>query len=141
MVPSDPHDAAVLVVDDDPIFAALAVTCLSRAGLRTASASDGVEALDILQVQRFDVLLVDLDMPKIDGFRLIALLRGMPKLDSLAIMVVSGTRDPAAYEEALGLGADTFLTKPVEWGLLPVRARFILKRREWTSHRSQSQVA
>ena len=121
--------ARVLVVDDDPIFAGLAAQCLVRAGFDVRTAGDGVDGLEWLDAERFDLAIVDLLMPRIDGLRLIALVRGSERLQSLAILVVSARNDAEAYREAMAIGADATQSKPVDWSLLPERARAVIADR------------
>ncbi len=116
----------VLVADDDPIFVSLASSTLRRAGCDVRIANDGVEALEALEREPFGLALVDLSMPRIDGFRLIALIRSTPRLASLPIVVLSSLTDAEAIEEAYALGANAFQSKPVNWALFPVHLRHIL---------------
>lgn len=109
----------VLVVDDDPIFTAMADASLRQHGFDVRTASDGVEGLELLDAKVFDLLIVDLQMPRIDGLRLIALVRGASRLRDLAIIVASGHEEAGAFREALSLGADAVLKKPVDWRDLP----------------------
>lgn len=118
---------SILVVDDDPIFTAAAASCLGRAGFDVVVARDGVEALDKLEHTRFALMLVDLAMPRIDGFRLIGLVRSLAEHRHLPIMVMTGRADIAAVEEAYALGADAFQMKPVAWSLLPAQIRYMLR--------------
>ncbi|MEQ1647417.1 MAG: response regulator [Hyphomicrobiaceae bacterium] len=113
MKPNDTYK--ILIVDDDPIFTATATTCLSGKGRTIVSADDGAEALMHLETAIFQLALVDLTMPRIDGFRLIAMLRATPRLRALKIIVVSSRDDSSAIEEATRLGIDGYLTKPVNW--------------------------
>ncbi len=117
----------VLVVDDDPVFTGLATSCLQAAGYETATACDGVEALELLQQRSFDLAMIDLAMPRVDGFRLIGMMRSWPSLSRLAIMVISSRSDVEAFEEAYALGANAFQTKPINWELLPLQVRFTLR--------------
>lgn len=117
----------ILMADDDPIFAALASTSLSRAGFAVHVARDGLEALELLERSGFDLALIDLSMPRVDGFRLIAMIRSTPRLRRLPIVVLSSRADAASVEEAYALGADAFQSKPVNWTLLPVHLRHIQK--------------
>lgn len=130
----------VLVVDDDPIFAAAATSSLGRAGIDVVIARDGVEALDKLEDGHFALMLVDLAMPRIDGFRLIGLVRSMPEHRHLPIMVVTGRADVGAVEEAYALGADAFQMKPIAWSLLPPQVRY-LQRAANTLSQLRSEVA
>lgn len=124
---------SILVVDDDPIFTAAAASCLGRAGFDVVVARDGVEALDKLEQARFALMLVDLAMPRIDGFRLIGLVRSLADHRKLPIMVVTGRADIAAVEEAYALGADAFQMKPVAWSLLPAQIRYMLRAAQTAS--------
>lgn len=116
----------VLVADDDPVFQALVQTNLVNAGHIVDAVSDGAAALDALR-QAYDVAIVDLIMPRIDGFRLIALIRSTPQLEDLPIIVLSSRSDVAAVEEAYRLGANAFETKPVNWSLFPVHLKHVVQ--------------
>lgn len=116
----------VLLVDDDPIFTAIAESWLASVGYETKVAADGVEALEALDAERFDVALVDLSMPRVDGFRLIGLIRGAPRHRRLVIVVVTSRNDPEAWNEARALGANAFEVKPVDWSAFPARLETML---------------
>lgn len=124
---------SILVVDDDPIFTAAAASSLRRAGFGVTIARDGVEALDKLEQGRFSLMLVDLVMPRIDGFRLIGLVRALAEHRHLPIMVMTGRADITAVEEAYALGADAFQMKPVAWSLLPAQIRYMLRAAQTAS--------
>lgn len=117
----------ILVVDDDPVFTSLAASCLTAAGYEVDTACDGVEALELMQKKTFCLAVIDLAMPRVDGFRLIAMMRAWPSSSPLAIMVISSRIDVAAFEEAYALGANAFQTKPINWSLLPLQVRFTLR--------------
>lgn len=122
----------VLVVDDDPMFTEMVLTCLAGAGYEVSAASDGVEAMHLLEQKEFDLAMVDLIMPNVDGFRLIALIRATPQIQDLPILVISSRHDVRAFEEALTVGANAFLTKPITWALLPTQLRYVLAQRRGT---------
>ncbi len=119
----------VLVVDDDPVFSGVAAAALGRTGFQVRTAADGVEGLELLDRHRFDLSIIDLQMPRIDGLRLVALIRGAARNRRLAIIVASAHTDENVFDEALALGADAIEKKPVNWGLLPDRARQIIEKR------------
>ena len=127
MAPSAEH-LRVLVADDDAIFVSLAEACLLQSGHTVHSVRDGSEAIEALNSEIHDVALIDLSMPRIDGFRLVALIRSTPRLEHLPIIVMSIRTDAAAVEEAYRLGADAFETKPVNWSLFPFRMQHIVRR-------------
>lgn len=118
----------VLVADDDRLFTTLASSSLSAAGHAVTVVRDGAEALDVLDRNEIDVALVDLSMPKVDGFRLIAWMRSTPRLQFLPVIVLSARNDVAAIEEAYQLGANSYQTKPINWSLLPTHMRHVVQQ-------------
>lgn len=117
----------ILVVDDDPAFVEMAVFCLKGAGYDVSTAANGHEAMDLLERQDFDLAMIDLIMPHVDGFRLIAMMRSTPHMAAVPVLVISSRNDVRAFEEALTLGANAFLTKPLTWTLLPTQVRYVLQ--------------
>lgn len=86
---------SVLVVDDDDDVRELSAALLERAGFRVATAIDGLDALDVLdRIARPDVIMVDLMMPRMDGWELIAALRAQPSRASIPVIAVSAAYDP-----------------------------------------------
>lgn len=123
----------ILVADDDPIFASIARSCLARTSADIVFARDGAEAFEALDRRPFDLALVDLSMPKVDGFRLIALIRATPRLRELPIIVMSSRNDLDAVQEAYELGANAFQNKPINWSLFPTHMLHIVARARETS--------
>jgi CheY-like chemotaxis protein len=117
----------VLVVEDDPIFAALAETSLAASGYHVTVAKDGAEALEMLENGEFALALIDLSMPRIDGFRLLALLRSTSRFKGLPVIVVTSRNDAKAVQEAYALGANAFEVKPINWTLMPVQMLQVIK--------------
>ena len=89
-------------------------------------AGDGLQALQCLDAERFCLALVDLDMPKIDGYRLISLIRGSQRYGQLRIIVVTSSRNPDDVQEAIRLGANGVQHKPVEWSSFIARIAKVL---------------
>lgn len=106
---------SILVVDDDPTFSETASHILQRAGAEVAVAVDGADALFQLETRAYDLAVVDLIMPKVDGLRMISTVRHTPKLASLPVVVVTSRRDVNAKEDAHRLDVALFLTKPLAW--------------------------
>jgi DNA-binding NtrC family response regulator len=103
-------DREVLVVEDDPSIRRLCAGILSKAGFQVSTASDGHEALSILNVTRIDIVVTDLAMPNLEGIELIGILR---KRDpSLPIVVISGAFGGQFLHIALKMGARAALPKP-----------------------------
>lgn len=102
----------VLVVDDDPDIRTIVGLNLTLAGMETGEASNGQEALDLLDSEAWDACILDLAMPKTDGMTALKELREKEKLDDLVVVVLSATSTPARAIEGLKLGAHAHLTKP-----------------------------
>ncbi len=118
----------LLLVDDDTIFCELAGEVLRAAGACVAVKHDGAEAIDYLEEADCDLIVVDLIMPKVDGFRLISMLRHMRKTRHLPIIVVTSRRDQKAYKDTISMDISAYLTKPVNWSDLPNQVNRALQR-------------
>jgi DNA-binding response OmpR family regulator len=115
----------VLFVDDDPILREFAVVHLSSDQATVETAPDGRAALARLETDIPDVLLLDLEMPQMDGFEVLQRVRADPRLERLPVIVVTGRDDVAAVDRAFELGADFFDVKPIGWRLLSYKIRFV----------------
>jgi CheY-like chemotaxis protein len=105
----------VLIVDDDPFARMIVAKKIEQLGAVVVRAPDGVEALDALKTNSFDLAIVDLEMPRLDGYELLGCIRGLPQLKHLPVIVLTGRDDRAALERALSCGATSFLIKPLNW--------------------------
>ncbi len=121
------EEARILFVDDDPILREFAQVNLASAAAEVDVADDGIEALDMLSRRRYDLLLVDLEMPRMDGFELLARLRADPETAHLPVIVETGREDVDAIDRAFRAGATAFVTKPMNWRLLSYQLRFTLR--------------
>jgi two-component system, NtrC family, response regulator HydG len=117
----------LLLVDDDPLFRRSTAELLAGEGYEVRTASDGAAALKEIRNSRFDLLLLDLRMPGVDGMAIVEALRVWG--DGIPIVMLSGYGTVDAAVRALHLGADDFLTKPVEPDLLSARIAALLERR------------
>ena len=115
----------ILVVDDDPIMLAMAETWLSNDGNIVGTARDGVEAMDALGDQRFDLVLLDLEMPVMNGFDVLSELRADARYVDVPVIVATSRSDTAAIDEAYRRGATSFVVKPVVWELLVRQIRYV----------------
>jgi two-component system chemotaxis response regulator CheY len=103
----------ILIVEDSTAMRQLLAIAVRRRGAETAEAPDGLAALKLLSQERFDLLFVDLNMPILDGMKLIKRVREDKSLASTRICVVTTESSKATEEQARALGADYFLRKPV----------------------------
>jgi DNA-binding response OmpR family regulator len=114
------------VVDDDRLMVRLLRQTLEKAGYRVASAGDGPSALDLVEREKPDLLVLDIVLPGMDGYGVLARLReftGMP------IMLLTGMDDDVA--RGLEAGADDYLCKPFAPGELVARVQAILRRAQF----------
>jgi len=117
----------ILVVDDEPAILRFLHTSLSAQQYKVSEAADGNAALEMLRQQKFDALVLDLGMPGIDGFEVIARLRQAG--NAIPIVVLSVRADEAGKVKALDLGADDYVTKPFGIEELLARIRAAVRHR------------
>jgi CheY-like chemotaxis protein len=117
----------ILVVDDDPILREFASVYLTTPLSTVALAPDASTALDLLAREQFDVALIDIDMPGMDGFELTECIRGQDKLRNLPIVMVTGREDIVSIDRAYAVGATSFVTKPVNWRQLSHQLRYVIR--------------
>jgi chemosensory pili system protein ChpA (sensor histidine kinase/response regulator) len=101
----------VLIVDDSRMARESAARLLSAAGYQTVAAEDGWDAWEVLGERRFDAVVTGLEMPRVDGFQLIARIRHESTLRGLPIVVLSSRTSQSTRQRALVAGANTFLPK------------------------------
>jgi two-component system chemotaxis response regulator CheY len=105
--------AEILVVDDSKVMRDMIVACLRpRADLAFAHASSGLEAIERLSLKRFDLVVLDLNMPDIGGIEVLEFVRGQDALRALPIIIVTTRGDDASRTRSLEAGASRFMTKP-----------------------------
>ena len=115
----------ILVVDDEEHVRKLLQRILERSGYNVITAANGREALDKLSLAKFDLVLLDLKMPELDGFQTLALIR---KQSNVLVMMVTGMGEVASVNEALSIGADDYVTKPFSGAVLLARIEAKLRR-------------
>ncbi len=119
--------ATVLVVDDDPTTRTWADVHLSSGGFRILEAASGEEALELLARERPDLVLLDVEMPGLDGYGTCARIRTIPGLETLPVVMATGHDDPQSIERAYESGATDFVIKPVNWTLLNHRLPYLIR--------------
>ena len=117
----------VLVADDDPIQRNLIAARLVGMQAEVSEAEEGLSAWSLLHADKFDLAIVDLGMPDLDGFGLIQCMRGHPRTRHLPIVVVTSRGDRAAMDAALHAGASSFLVKPIAWATFEHHLGFLLR--------------
>jgi CheY-like chemotaxis protein len=117
----------ILFVDDDPILCEFAQVNLASPTARIDVAKNGEDALRQLAVGDYDIVLLDLEMPIMDGFAVLSHLRADPRTEHLGVIVQTGREDVAAIDQAFRLGATSFVTKPLNWRLIAYQIRYVLR--------------
>ena len=119
-----------LMVEDDPSVREIAAIVLERAGLDVTTAADGEEALERFRQDPFDLVILDLMLPKVGGFDLCRTIR---QTSQVPIVMLTARTDTAALVTGLELGADDYVTKPFKPPELVARIRAVLRRAEPTT--------
>lgn len=117
----------VLVADDDPIQRSLIAARLANLDGTAVEAEDGCVAWTLLMSQEFDLAVVDLGMPNLDGIGLIQCMRGHPRTKHVPIIVVTSQTDRDSMAAAFAAGASSFITKPVVWSTFEHHVGFLLR--------------
>jgi len=125
--PTDPQDnrPVVLIAEDDPSQRMLARVALEQAGFNVLEAENGHEALDKADRQAPDIVLLDVEMPELDGFAICSRIRKLKHIADTPVIMLTGREDDESIRNAYDSGATDFISKPVNWSLLGHRVRYI----------------
>jgi two-component system chemotaxis response regulator CheY len=105
----------VLVVEDSPTMRQLIVFALKRIrGLSIVEAHDGVDGLKKLSSDKFDLIFTDINMPIMDGLKLVSLARNDPGYKAVPIVIITTEGASEDRERALAIGANDYITKPIQ---------------------------
>jgi CheY-like chemotaxis protein len=124
--------AKILIVDDDPDMRSLMRLTLAKLGHQPSLAATGIEGVKLAESEPFDLLVLDLMMPDIDGYEVMRRLRSNPTTMSLPIIVLTARTQAADYDSAIESGADAYLPKPFDPDALHRKIGELLKRAEVT---------
>lgn len=127
--PTDPlAGREVLIVDDSRMTLELIGRRLEKLGCEAAQAIDGVDALALLDHRAFDIVLLDMVMPRHSGVRTLRDLRALPRHADTPVIMMTAQAGPGAAIEALEAGADDHIAKPFDFAVLTARMRRLLRR-------------
>jgi two-component system chemotaxis response regulator CheY len=105
----------VLVVEDSPTMRQLIVFALKRIrGFQISEANDGVDGLKKLSADKFDLIVTDINMPIMDGLKLVSMVRNDPNYKETPIIIITTEGASEDRERALALGANEYITKPIQ---------------------------
>ncbi len=118
----------MLLVEDSPTMRQLICFSLRAIpGLEIVQAEDGLAGMKKLQSESFDVVTVDINMPLMDGLKLVSLMRQDPKHNNIPVVIITTEGDSETKERARALGVSAFITKPVVSGEVLKTVRTILE--------------
>ena len=118
----------ILITEDSPTMRQLLVFALKRLKqVEIVEAQDGMDGLRKVSSDHFDLALIDINMPVMDGLKLISLIRGEENLRDMPIIVITTEGAQEDRERALALGADEYLTKPIQANRVLQVAKSLLK--------------
>jgi two-component system chemotaxis response regulator CheY len=118
----------ILIIEDSPTMRQLIAFALKRLqGVRIVEAHDGVDGLKKLSSEKFDLILTDINMPVMDGLKLVSLVRNDANYRTTPIVVITTEGAKEDRERALSLGANDYITKPIQANKILDLARSLLK--------------
>lgn len=126
---TDLADASILLVDDNVQNLELMQAYLESLPCKIRSAHDGVEALDAINEESPDLILLDVMMPRMSGFELCQKIKSNPGTRDIVVIMVTALHEVGDFERAVECGTDDFLTKPVNKLELLTRVRSLLRVR------------
>lgn len=117
-----------LVVEDSPTMRQLIVFALSRIKpLKVVEADDGVDALKKLSQQHYDILITDINMPMLDGLKLVSMVRKDEVHKDIPIVIITTEGAQEDRQRALSLGANAYITKPIQAPQVISKVKELLK--------------
>ena len=129
-----------LIIDDDPTIRLIASRTLTASGLRVVVANDAEQGLDTFHREQPDVVLMDVMMPGMDGYAAVEHLRASPGGHHVPVLMLTGLDDLESINRAYEAGATDFISKPINWGVLGHRVRYILRAAEAFESLVENQV-
>ncbi|KTD42929.1 response regulator [Legionella parisiensis] len=121
------ENPVVLIVDDSATMRLITCDTLTKVGFNVIQAEHGEAALSLLKTTKPDAILLDVEMPGLNGFEVCAKIRKLPDFRYLPIMMVTGLEDYESVNKAFQVGATDFTTKPINPTLLGYRVRYMVR--------------
>ena len=112
---------SILVVEDVRVQRQILEGLLMRQGYQVSVAEDGIQALELMQSQSFDLVLLDILMPRMDGYQLLGMIKANPKLEHLPVIIISMIDEIDSVIKCIQLGAEDYLSRPFRRELTPPR--------------------
>ena len=134
MSANTPKSRLAIIADDEDLGRVLLGEAVAEVGLESLAYANGAEALEAALKNDVAIVLLDVDMPLMDGNEVCRRLRADPRFSSVPIVIVTGHQDSDAIRRAFEAGATDFISKPVNWALLPRRLEYILRNAAAAEH-------
>ncbi|HXH28163.1 MAG TPA: EAL domain-containing protein [Candidatus Polarisedimenticolia bacterium] len=125
--PMEQERPLILLAEDDAPSRMLVKAALEHASFRVEEAENGLQAVEAFARVRPELIILDVMMPVMDGFRACAEIRGLPGGEATPILILTGLDDVASISRAFEVGATDFASKPINWIILSHRVRYMLR--------------
>ncbi len=125
----DKSEQQILVIEDNEMNRKLLARRLEKEGYRVAKAEDGYLGLGMLEVKEFDLVMLDLLMPNVDGFEVLDKMQAHPEWKNIPVIVITSINDVDTAAECLKKGAADYLTKPFHSVILLARVASTLEKK------------
>ena len=122
------HQLTALVVDDSITMRRVTQRLLERRGAKVLSARDGLDAITVLQEHEVDIILLDIEMPRMDGYQFATHVRNDPKLKELPIVMITSRSGEKHRAKAIEIGVNDYLSKPYQESQLVAAIEALLGR-------------
>lgn len=123
----------IVIAEDDDAIAFVIKTALTGAGFRTLRVRDGIEAINVILDKRPDAVVLDLDLPRLQGAEICSMIRKSRAVRHTPIVVISGHGEVGDRLEIFELGADDFVTKPFSVAEMIARVKAVMHRAQMSS--------
>ncbi|HTP03229.1 MAG TPA: response regulator [Anaerolineales bacterium] len=124
-----PSKATILYIEDNSDNRKLVRRVLEVEGYSVVEASDGLQAMECLETQHMDLVLMDINMPEVDGYTLTARIKAMPQFSGLPIVAVTANVMRGDRERSLRAGCDGYIQKPIDIDMLSQQIERFLTRK------------
>jgi adenylate cyclase len=124
-----PEQFSVLVVDDIRVGRKVLEKLMRMQGYQVSTAEDGVQAWELIRSQPFDLILLDILMPRMDGYQVLEKIKTDPKLNHISVIMISSVDETAPIIRCIELGADDYVTKPYNRILLKARIKQYVEKK------------
>ena len=122
-----PARRLILAIDDDDTMHLMLHHILFQEGFDVLKASSGIEGIEIIKTRRPELVFLDVMMPGMDGFECLQAIRAIPGMELLPIVMLTGVDDIDSINRSFQLGATDYISKPINWPVLPHRIRYLLR--------------